>query len=701
MITRVLFIDSDAEALARVKEALEQAGDYEAKVFVTGKAALEYAAQNPPAVAVISLNVQDIASHILAKKLRKIRPGLPLLVRAPASADERLLQALKPQGVLYGSYTTRLLIPLVKEALNPQPAAPAPITDAADESFPDEEAPVTSPASLRQYLAATDLTDAAAFGEILESIKPGSDTAEEEDTFDVLVNSMRAQDHRPPLPQRQRLASWAVAADEEGPTGISPAEAKPDTTAQESVSPEDDVLFQKLAAEEPPMPTLDDSGTVRDLIAVTDFEEQSDSGIVEIPDEMIRDFSEVSEVTAMSLDEVEQDLLEALAAAQTAEGNAATPPLTDSQRLIPMPEEVRARLENGETPPMAPLEPEPAAPPPQQAPSPQAGSAEPLGAAALALQLTQHTLASSAQATLLVCDNQVIASAGALPDGDIAALADMIDYHAVLAEGVTKIKFVSLPESRLNFMAVAAPTVENMVLIMVFNENMHLRGIRQQAKTILEALLATMQEAAAMQAAAEDTFYETPAPDSSEQVLSVAAEPDESGQGVTGVVEYEGEEGVPLPAEAESAQDRGGDLHEAPESVPAIDPTTLVKYACAWILRDPEAELDGDIVDALPVWIEQIITAHHWLADQIDVQPDYISVVISIAPGEIPSHVIETLMTETAYRILAARPDLVPVDSRTDDADGGLWADAYYVIAPGRPLTHEELSSFISYQRQG
>ncbi len=730
MITRILFIDSDAEALARIKQALEQAGDYEAKVFVTGQAALEYAIQNPPAVAVISLNVQDIALPALADRLRRIRPGLPLLLRAPAESDESIIQSLAPQGVIRGGYAARRLIALVEDVLKPQP-----VESGKKPAVGPGQAPKADASALRQYLETTELDDVASFGEILESIEPDSHMDEQaEDTFDVLVKSLQTRDEKPSLPLRRRIASWARAADQEE-AAAAPSPEDSTRPADEAPSgPETDALFQKLAAEEPPLPTLEDTGTVRDLIAVTDFNDQADSDIVEIPDEMIRDLSEVSPVPKRPLDELEEELLEALAAADAPDGSPPPPPdaavRPQTPELIPMPDDIRAQLEGDVTPVMPAIEPEAAASPPGKPPAdfdspPLETSPEGnVDAARLAVQLTQHTLESSAQATVLLRDDEVIATAGALPDADIAALAEMIDCAAVRADEAIKIKFVSLPETGLNYMAVAAPTVENMVLVMVFTEHMHLRGIRQQAKTLIDALRTTMQErleeaeaagwhapgaeARALPAAlpadepVPDALHETPAPDPSEQILTVAAEPEETRHGVTGVIESEGEDAAPALAEAEEPQERDVETREPLETAPAIDPATMVKYACAWILRDPDDELDEEVVKALPNWLDQIITSHYWLAEQIDVQPDYISVVVSVTPGETPSQVVETLMVETARRILAARPDFLPVGGgAAENGEASLWADAYYVIAPGRPLTNEEISNFISYQRQG
>jgi CheY-like chemotaxis protein/REP element-mobilizing transposase RayT len=666
MIKRVLFVDSDAEALARIKRAVEQAGNYEAKVFITGKAALEYAADNPPDLAVIALNVPDIEPLALTEALRQIRPGLPLLLRAPADSDQAIIDALNPHDVVHGGYTARVLLPMVDQAIT-QGSAPS-------SSQPRTIKPGTGGIG----------DDMTAFDEVLESIPPGDLPQDKQDTFNVLVQSMRTPPSQEPLPRRrQRLANWAV--DEETPEDTSPAPAIP---------PEQDALFQKLAAEEPPLPSLEESGTVSDLIAVTDFGRENSGHVVEIPDEMIDDLDK------LELAPEEHALLEALAAVAEPE-NPDEAPADSGPDLVPMPEAIKTQLENGKPPTREP------APPPAESPAPSARPSSPpqgVDRAALAVALTQQTLEMAAQATILLRNEAIMAMAGALPENEITEIADMIDPVAILREQATKIKFVSLPASHLNFMVVAAPTVDDMVLVTVFPENMHLRTIRQQTRHLLETLTATAEEPAPEPAepppplVQEETpppsdtgLYETPAPDPSEEIFTLGAEPDEAAHGLTGAIESEQAE--PLSASSDDAEGDQLDAREPTESAPAIDPATLVKYACAWILRDPAAELDAELISALPRWLENIITTNHWLHEQIDVQPDYISTVVSVSPNDSPSEVIQTLMEESAQRILAARPDLeVP--------DAALWADAYYIIAPGRPLTGEEISRFISYQRE-
>ena len=64
-------------------------------------------------------------------------------------------------------------------------------------------------------------------------------------------------------------------------------------------------------------------------------------------------------------------------------------------------------------------------------------------------------------------------------------------------------------------------------------------------------------------------------------------------------------------------------------------------------------------------------------------QPSFVSVQVSIPATETPIATVETLMRETAARA----------------NDEALWADAYYIVAPGRAVTQQEIASFMEYRR--
>lgn len=139
--------------------------------------------------------------------------------------------------------------------------------------------------------------------------------------FDDLVESMRGKERHKPLPERQQSSLDFVLTSgmDEVLKEIEQAKTKPEKE-QKPERPESGATFQKLAQEEPPMPALEENGTVSDLMTgigdtgfrnvlamlrgedVDESQEHSERGDFEVPDddfaafENPEDFRQVSEV---------------------------------------------------------------------------------------------------------------------------------------------------------------------------------------------------------------------------------------------------------------------------------------------------------------------------------------------------------------------------------------------------------------------
>jgi hypothetical protein len=189
------------------------------------------------------------------------------------------------------------------------------------------------------------------------------------------------------------------------------------------------------------------------------FEQTPPGTAVDVPDELIGGPGD------QPLGDAEQNLLQALAEASAApEASPSQPPAAG----------------NGPQNPAAP--PPPASAPPLRAEAaPRTDDLIRTDAATLAVELTQHVVGSTAQAIILLKDNAVITAAGSLSQPDIATLAEAIDCRTVNSRGGTQIKFVALRTTNTNYMVVAVPTLDEMVLVLVSAENTHLGTIRQEA----------------------------------------------------------------------------------------------------------------------------------------------------------------------------------------------------------------------------
>ena len=139
--------------------------------------------------------------------------------------------------------------------------------------------------AVRQYLATSDVP--SDFESMLGEISPEDDqslpqlpAASRE--FDDLVNSMKASQEHKPLPDRhQQFVEFILTGGMDGllseieKSKTEPLDGevpKPETLPEQPKQPSKMIsTFEKLAAEEPPMPSLEDSGTIGDLmIGVSD-----------------------------------------------------------------------------------------------------------------------------------------------------------------------------------------------------------------------------------------------------------------------------------------------------------------------------------------------------------------------------------------------------------------------------------------------
>lgn len=134
--------------------------------------------------------------------------------------------------------------------------------------------PLGDSEAMRQYLATSDRSLAGAdFDDILSAIDPEDAARDDKPAsgrvdFENLVASMRANEPYTPLPDRQQqmldfiLTTGMASLLSE----IEKVKTGPLAPSEPPARPESRDTFQKLAEEEPPMPTLEESGTIGDLM---------------------------------------------------------------------------------------------------------------------------------------------------------------------------------------------------------------------------------------------------------------------------------------------------------------------------------------------------------------------------------------------------------------------------------------------------
>lgn len=257
----------------------------------------------------------------------------------------------------------------------------------------------------------------------------------------------------------------------------------------------------------------------------------------------------------------------------------------------------------------------------------------------LALSLTQVSLETAAEATLLTNpQGDVIASAGTLPDEDIAEILGVIGGDWQVEGEQARVRFISLPVSSADYLLYSRRTVNDLTLSMIFGGATNLSEIRKQGKRLVNAL---------------QSIPETPTPTVEE-------------------VELSGESRAIAPAPA-----------------PAPQPIDRNPYAVVWLLRDPTAQLSPEVAGAIQTGLRLQLHEQDWEVNTLRVDEDYVYMLAQVPEGLSPQKFIPDLKARAEVIALAQDDRLV----------GALWAPSYYVITPGRELEFEEIQQFISFDR--
>ncbi|MGQ9851164.1 MAG: transposase, partial [Aggregatilineaceae bacterium] len=313
------------------------------------------------------------------------------------------------------------------------------------------------------------------------------------------------------------------------------------------------------------------------------------------------------------------------------------PPMPGDERLVAVPVAEAARLLQGEAAP--------------------ADSAEDIDIAQMAVELTQYSLESSAQATMLSRPGRLLAHAGELPPPAIQRAFEISDaaWHKKPPHLDSIFRYITLPE--VGEALLYAVAVEgDMVLSLIFAARTSLHTIRRQARRLGESL---------------NLIPELPQPEEPPAARTRPRRPQPP----------EPEPTAPEIAPAEVA------VAEAPPAAPP-----MVGYTCLWIPHDPRLELRGEFAHELMGWLEEITRQEGWRVQALAIHTDYVQMSLEVPQTLQPDQVIAQLMALTAERSAAEFPDLA--------FGQPLWADGYYLVTPPRDLSDREIARFITLQRQ-
>lgn len=215
---RVLMINPRIDFAVAIKQALEDTGLFEVYPFTSADTALDFLRQNAQDIALVDFSSPSLQPENVVQQLRSVQQGIALIGH-PLAFDAVLARRLAIHATIDVPFTAREIIPLIQSAIREQLEA---LPDTAETTqLPEDEA-----TTLRIARKPPNLPEFS--------------------SLDSIVLKMGGFDS-----DSQRLDTPAVVPDEL---------QQSDTEEQESRR-----TFERLAAEEPPMPTLDESGTLADL----------------------------------------------------------------------------------------------------------------------------------------------------------------------------------------------------------------------------------------------------------------------------------------------------------------------------------------------------------------------------------------------------------------------------------------------------
>lgn len=247
--TRVLVINPKLKTAIRIKQALEQAGSYEVAAFTSSGAALDYLRSRPQDVVLVDFGMPELPGIDLALRVRALQPDAAIIATPDTSEVAAVARDLGFQAVLDTVIPVRQMIPVIRNAV-------AHMRD----TLPDTaEAPALGSDSETLRIAPPDNS--------LAALPPAG--VPEFSSLDSVLVRMGGFDPVPPDTPTVDMRDAGYARSIEFVLKEDPAAPRPVV----------DPKFSQLAAEEPPMPAFEDSGTVGDLMVGV-----SDSNLREVVD---------------------------------------------------------------------------------------------------------------------------------------------------------------------------------------------------------------------------------------------------------------------------------------------------------------------------------------------------------------------------------------------------------------------------------
>ncbi|MEK9164951.1 MAG: IS200/IS605 family transposase, partial [Chloroflexota bacterium] len=318
--------------------------------------------------------------------------------------------------------------------------------------------------------------------------------------------------------------------------------------------------------------------------------------------------------------------------------------------------------------------------------------------------LTTLTLEASAEAALLMRGQQLIAYAGQFGREGAEELARVVADNWARDGGggqSAQARFIRLA-SGADYLVYSTLAAADVVLSMAFQAETPLGMIRKKAKRATEALFSTTPGAASPPVETMESERVDAGPMETsdlpnewipKDIRTAAPQPELAPPPVLA------QPGAPPPAFAPPSASPL-DYRPASAAMPDVRRTPHGLYALSYtflfIPRFPQTKLIGDIKEHLESWMTHLALIHDWRITSLMIAPDHIEVSIDCAPSEAPEKVVKALMHSTAEKVMAEFPRLA---NEHASRAASFWALGFYVVAPGRRLSADEIARFVEYER--
>lgn len=606
--TRLLIINRQLDFAVTVKSSLEQLGGYEVAPFTAADTALEYARNRPHDVAIVDFTLRGTAGGDIVARLREMQPDIAIIATPKNAETLSALRDLALQEVIDTPMPVRKLIPVLQRAMK----------HARETLLPDTvEAPSMGDSQTLKILP-PEFTPLEKVLERTGMIEEGVETIE-----------VDMSDIEPASEQVRRAIS----------------------------------VFEQLAAEEPPMPGVEENATVRDLR--NSLLDTGERVVVELlnthealktPKPLPPDDGENPEEPVLARKILEGTLDHTSSLKALVEEVAPESPSMDMVAQLEASAVVDETAFDRTDPPQALSDDQTAD---------DAGDGDEAKLVQMALDLTQASLELTAEATLLSRNGQLIASAGSLAKEDIDELKERLsgDWSTQ-----SRIRFINLPGSGKDYMLFSRRTGDDLVLTMVFAGNMPLRVIRRQSDKLLAALNAVPEADEAIATGEAEIVEAEPLPNAliMDDMANVQAD-----------LEYIQN----LDPEA---------IAENPQAIVPVYTGPSMPFTFVWLVRDREKPLPDAVSQAVIAGLDLYLTQQGWTIHTLRVHEDYIYLYGDV-PGERPANEIVAELKRQSAQIVAGKAPETDVEK--------LWADAYYALMPGRELDTPDIQRFIRFGR--